>query len=162
MITAQQGPPERSAGGPPPWVDAAAPLPPFFSSFVFPGFQPGKTKLEKKGGIHIGFLAQGGAPLALGWYESDLWPEGGGYDKFPSTRKADDAGNDKRRNVEPLSDVPPGQAPGRGSEAPVCIQGLVHKSQSSRPSGPSPADKQGGTVQKSAMNYHISDKQRAS
>jgi len=64
MIIARQGPPERSAGGPPPWVEAATPLPPFSSSFVFPGLKPGKTKLEEKGGIHIGFLAPGGAPLA--------------------------------------------------------------------------------------------------
>ncbi len=43
-------------------------LPAFFPSFVFPGLKPGKTKLGKKAGIHVGFLTQGGAPLALGYY----------------------------------------------------------------------------------------------
>ena len=58
-------------------LKAATPPPPFFSSFVFPGFKPGKAKLEKKGGIHFRFLTQGGAPLAVGYYH--VVPAGLGF-----------------------------------------------------------------------------------
>jgi len=40
-------------------------MPRFFSSFVFPGFKPGKTKLEKKRGRGMGAFTQGGGPPAL-------------------------------------------------------------------------------------------------
>ena len=42
---------------------------PLFSRVLsFPGLKPGKDKTREKRGIHIGLLAQGGAPLALGYY----------------------------------------------------------------------------------------------
>ena len=44
------------------------PRPPFSRVLFFRGLKPGKNKTREKGGIHIGLLAQGGAPLALGYY----------------------------------------------------------------------------------------------
>jgi len=44
------------------------PHPPFSRVLFFPGLKPGKNKTREKGGIHIGLLTQGGAPLALGYY----------------------------------------------------------------------------------------------
>ena len=51
-------------------------MPPFFSSLVFPGFKPGKTKLEKKGGWSVVAPTQGGSSAcatlrrALGYYRA--------------------------------------------------------------------------------------------
>ena len=43
-----QGPPERSAGGPPPWVDATRPRPSLFPSFVFSRLEAWKKQNSGK------------------------------------------------------------------------------------------------------------------
>jgi hypothetical protein len=88
-------------------------MPPFFSSFVFPGFQPGNTKLEKKGGRGVAALTQGGgsayAPLrrTLPWAISLLPLRGAGRLRhFSASMPEVDSRKPARKLIDRSAELP--------------------------------------------------------